>query len=817
MSIVNSKLKPLSVFISRTLPVVALVAATGYSSFSEAGTKIGKGVNSAVETISSDMDLTSVGGSTDSEFGAIGTGHGLYAHDGYSITESTPSSVALITANEGNGINVTSGGKVTFNSAAKIVTGYNLATDEVTTGDGTAIFVSDANSFIGLDNDINININGPTGSGIVAVNDGTVSILGASNIAANGVALKADSAGAINLAASAQITSVNAPAIQASNGSRMFIGHNAVLSNISTAATDLIELDGTGTGGELSFTYAKLSAADTGVNAKDGGWKVILDNSTLKVGKDAVALTGNSDVVVNALNGSIVEGNITAASSSKLNMTLDNQSTLTGIATGDQSINLVVNNKSVWNMSDSSQINSLALSNGIVKFAVPTGTTYNRVLTTNSLSGNGDFYIHTELNEGNASTNSDQIHVTGDAEGNHRLFVTSYGSGAYTVDDGIKVVQIDGNSTSKFTLGQSVKIDAYEYTLYEGDAAGTDPNDWYLRNELIPVPEELPVNPDTGLPVIPAGLPDNYRAEIPGYAAAPYVNMLYGYQTVGTLHERMGDTQQISKGVDNKTWGRFGGSHLESTAGRFNYDIDTMFAQFGRDIYQGTTDAGTDVTGGLTVTLGQEHTKAKDTKRDNVNTGDITTNAYSFGGYYTRYAQDGGYIDAVSQFTYYDNSYNSELDASQNSYGVIASLEGGKPFTVTENWKIEPQGQLAYQYLKSESFKDGRAEVKGDDYNSGLARAGVRYFRDQAQDKDNEIFKPYLTLDAVSTIGSDPTVRVGNSDVKANFDSTWWQAGAGITANAAKNTSFYVDAKYLQSFEGDLDGYTVHAGVQGRF
>ncbi|MBK5142118.1 autotransporter outer membrane beta-barrel domain-containing protein [Budviciaceae bacterium BWR-B9] len=470
-----------------------------------------------------------------------------------------------------------------------------------------------------------------------------------------------------------------------------------------------------------------------------------------------------------------------------------------------------------------------------MKFSVPTGTTYNRVLTTNSLSGNGDFYIHTELNEGGANTNSDQIHVTGDAEGNYRLFVDGHGNGAYTVDDGIKVVQIDGNSTSQFTLGNGnyVSMGAFDYYLYEGDVAGVDLNDWYLRN-LAPPPVIDPVDPvdpiapvdpaspevPTG-PVAPAQSVKAYRQEVPGYIAAPYVNMLYGYQTIGTLHERMGDSQQFARGADNKTWGRFGGSHLESKSGRFNYDVDTMFAQFGRDIYQSTTSAGTSVTGGLTVTLGQEHTKAKDKGRtaagESINTGDITTNAYSIGGYYTRYAQNGGYIDAVSQFTYYDNSYNSRYDADQKSYGAIVSLEGGKPFGVTRNWKIEPQGQIAYQYLTSENFSDEISDIKGDDYNGGLARAGIRFFRDQAVNKESEFFKPYLTLDAVSTIGKDPSVNVGGTDIQADFDSTWWQAGAGMTANATKNTSFYMDAKYLQSFEGDFDGYVIHAGVQGRF
>ena len=209
--------------------------------------------------------------------------------------------------------------------------------------------------------------------------------------------------------------------------------------------------------------------------------------------------------------------------------------------------------------------------------------------------------------------------------------------------------------------------------------------------------------------------------------------MMYGYQTVGTLHERMGDTQQFARGYDNKTWGRFGGNHSESKVGRFNYDFDTMFAQFGRDMYQSVTEEDTNVTAGMTVTLGRQQTDAKDKGRQsagqNKDTGSVTTNAYSVGAYYTRYANDGGYIDAVTQFTYYDNHYGSRYDADQKNYGMIVSLEGGKPFVVTENWKIEPQGQIVYQFLSADDFNDEISDVRGDNYNGGLARAGVRFFR----------------------------------------------------------------------------------------
>ncbi|PLR43247.1 hypothetical protein CYR40_17870 [Chimaeribacter arupi] len=200
-----------------------------------------------------------------------------------------------------------------------------------------------------------------------------------------------------------------------------------------------------------------------------------------------------------------------------------------------------------------------------------------------------------------------------------------------------------------------------------------------------------------------------------------------------------------------------------------------------------------------------------------VMTGAVNTDAYSLGGYYTRYAQDGGYIDAVGQFTYYRNQYESRYNARQDSVGTLLSLEGGKPFGVSENWKIEPQGQLVYQYLVGEDFSDAVSDVSGTHSSALTARAGVRLFRDQQEDKHTETFKPYLTADIVHNVTDAPTVRVGSTDVQADLATDWWQTGAGFTAKVSENTWFYADAQYMKGFSDDMEGYVAHIGIQGSF
>ncbi|WP_347252973.1 autotransporter outer membrane beta-barrel domain-containing protein [Leminorella grimontii] len=699
--------------------------------------------------------------------------------------------IDLIQVQDGSGVHASNGGMVTIKrDNAEGYTSLGITT----TGSGDGIYSQGNGSSIAIEKDTTINSGG---NGLVAEDNSTVSLSGKVDITAQSSALLLK------------------------NGATVAVGNNAQVSSLTTkSATDLIKLEsGVLTEGTLTLSNGTLNSNNVAanvINADSGEWNVNL----AKVSSNGDIITGSgATLLVSAESESSVTGDLSAAGGSTFTLNMAG-SNLTGKASNEGTLNLSLND-SIWEMTGSSTVSSLNLQSGSrVNFA----SGNDKTLTTGALSGNGTFQINTKFNS-DGSAQTDRIVVTGDAEGQHGLYVVaaSGSKGGQTTSNGINVVQIDGTSTASFKLvNQSggdisyISMDAYDYYLHEGTQEGntSDENDWYLRSTY------NGGKSDNGTPSAVDG-PVQYRQEVPGYIITPYANMMYGYQTVGTLHERMGDTQQFARGYDNKTWGRFGGNHSESKAGRFNYDFDTMFAQFGRDLYQSVTEEDTSVTAGVTVTLGRQQTDARDKGRhysgQSADTGSVTTNAYSIGGYYTRYANDGGYIDAVTQFTYYDNHYSSRYDADQKSYGLILSLEGGKPFGVTENWKIEPQGQIVYQFLNADDFNDEISDVRGDSYSGGLARAGVRFFRDAALDKENEVFKPYLTADVVGNLDDTPEVQVGSAKLRPDVDRVWWQTGVGITANAAKNTSFYLDAKYMQSFEGDLNGYAVHAGVQGRF
>lgn len=87
-------------------------------------------------------------------------------------------------------------------------------------------------------------------------------------------------------------------------------------------------------------------------------------------------------------------------------------------------------------------------------------------LTTNTLSGNGNFYMRTDM----ANHQSDQLNVTGQATGDFKIFVTDTGASP-AAGDSLTLVTTGGGDAA-FTLGNAggvVDIGTYEYTLLDND------------------------------------------------------------------------------------------------------------------------------------------------------------------------------------------------------------------------------------------------------------------------------------------------------------------------------------------------------------
>ena len=173
------------------------------------------------------------------------------------------------------------------------------------------------------------------------------------------------------------------------------------------------------------------------------------------------------------------------------------------------------------------------------------------VLTTPNYVGiGGTIRLNTFL--GADGSPSDKLVVNGgSAIGNSLLHIINAGGpGAETVGNGIAVVQaINGGRTTSaaFALAGEVRGGAFDYDLFRGGLSGSSPNDWFLRSTFVigppigPIePPILPPDPPTG--PLPPGLYPIIGPEIATYGVIQPIARQLGMTTLGTLHDRIGDT-----------------------------------------------------------------------------------------------------------------------------------------------------------------------------------------------------------------------------------------------------------------------------------
>lgn len=352
--------------------------------------------------------------------------------------------------------------------------------------------------------------------------------------------------------------------------------------------------------------------------------------------------------------------------------------------------------------------------------------------------------FRTVLNDG-AVQNTDRL-IFSDAAvtGMASVRITNVeGSGGLTTGNGILLIDVVNGATTAsgaFALAGPVVAGPYEYTLFRSgiDASNSNLDAWYLRSVF-----DCTLAPNAPECVSPVP-PPNYRVETSVYAALPSMTLLYGRNLIGTLHERVGEEEDIRGHSDlhqqtpnTGAWGRVIGTHgkqngdalgIFKSGPQYNYDFISL--QMGQDLFRYEhTDSSRDHVG---VYFAYGHASGTVTHFDGAS-GSNKFNAYTLGGYWTRFGATGGYVDLVLQGTRYDatSTANRGLpDLTPNGNGVAVSLEGGQPFRSNQGHFIEPQAQLIYQTINFGDASDSKALVQFTKVDSLAGRIGVRYGSD---------------------------------------------------------------------------------------
>jgi outer membrane autotransporter protein len=475
----------------------------------------------------------------------------------------------------------------------------------------------------------------------------------------------------------------------------------------------------------------------------------------------------------------------------------------------------------------------------------------------NYVGMSGALHLNTAL--GSDGSPSDKLVISGgSATGSTSIRITNVGgSGALTTGNGILVINtINGGTTNPgaFALAGPVLAGPYEYTLFRG-AIDPAPDNWYLRSTVptptptltptrsptpTPTPMPTPPGPTPPGPAPPAPTPPapapttpNFRAETSVYAAIPSMALLYGYNLLDTLHERVGEEDSGRPRADPENaklwWGRIigvnGTQHGDSLgvisggSGGPHFDYQFLGLQAGMDFLRlDRLDGSRDHAGGYFAVGGDQGNVTHFDGRQ----GNSDFAAYTLGGYWTHFGPTGWYLDAILQGTFYNinSTANRGLPTFKTQgQGLATSLEGGYPFKFAGGWFIEPQAQVIYQHININDSSDIAAQVRFDGVESLAARIGARFGRTWAIDETGQqTITAWIRPNLWNELRGNPTTsfssETGFIPFFADLGGLWGEVNIGVSGQVRPNTTLYANASYQSRLDGGGFAYTGKAGVR---
>ncbi len=455
---------------------------------------------------------------------------------------------------------------------------------------------------------------------------------------------------------------------------------------------------------------------------------------------------------------------------------------------------------------------------------------------------------------------SDKLIINGgSAIGNSLLRITNAGGpGAETVANGIAVVQaINGGTTAPgaFTLAGEVRGGAFDYFLFRGGLGGSSPNDWFLRSTFVVGPPE-PIVPPILPPILPTDPPPEplppgiypiIGPEIATYGVVQPIARQLGMTTLGTLHERIGDTSLarirgrhasptatrtgprkapakaptdcVNAGWGPSAWGRVLGQQIDNryrafadprASGQllgFQSGIDLWRGEWmpgHRDaagIYVGYANANVDVSGLVTNEAATGYVLRK--------TGGLNLDAWSGGAYWTHYGPGDWYLDAVAQATHYEGAASTQFARlATTGFGFVSSLEAGYPVRLPmfgPGFVLEPQAQIVWQHVSFDDANDGLGEVALGTTSGASGRIGLRGRWTIVSDS-GQVWQPYVRANLWRDWGAQATTTFSGADLVPLLEqATRLQLGGGLSVRMNANVSLYANADY-QFAVGNTDG-----------
>ncbi|HFQ8224576.1 TPA: autotransporter outer membrane beta-barrel domain-containing protein [Citrobacter freundii] len=479
-----------------------------------------------------------------------------------------------------------------------------------------------------------------------------------------------------------------------------------------------------------------------------------------------------------------VEGNIGAADSGTLEMTLNNANSWLKAASYTARdtarvgiLNMSISNGAVWEVTGNSYVTNLLLQGGRVNMLAPGSSGAFKTLTVEgNYSGGGTLTMNTALGSDNSAT--DKLIVEGNTSGHTLVAINNIGGmGAQTIE-GIEIVNVAGASDGTFEKESRIVAGAYDYDVVRRGS------NWYLSSTVDPVdpvdPNDptdpgAPASPETPqLPVHPGG-PSQIRPEFGSYLAN---NLAANTLFISRLHDRPGETQYTDMLTGEKKttsmWIRNVGIHtrFHDSSEQLKTQSNNYVLQMGGDLAQWSSD-GLD-RWHLGLMAGYANSRSRTTSTLNNHNSRGKVDGYSVGLYGTWYENEldksGGYVDTWMLYNWFDNTVDGQYQASEayKSKGITAAVEAGYSLKVGESQQltywIQPKAQVVWMDVQADDHRERYGtQVKVDSTGNLMTSLGARaYFNRKPTGEEDRMagIQPFVEANWIHNSHS-PRVTMG--------------------------------------------------------
>lgn len=439
---------------------------------------------------------------------------------------------------------------------------------------------------------------------------------------------------------------------------------------------------------------------------------------------------------------------------------------------------------------------------------------------------------------------ADLFRIEGNVSGRTFVKVINRGGlGAQTHGDGIKLMEIAGNSPADaFMLdgdfiardGQPATVGgAYAYTLQHNGVADSEDGNWYLRSVV--------THPRLGPGEMPRWQPGAVMYET-------YPQILRSLNRPGSLRERVGNrfwigssykdpnncdyTTAVERTIDSGgPWLRAGGHRKsfnpQESSSRASWEQDYFFAQLGIDVPLNFTVIGSAPIASAALHYGNSENDVESFYGD----GNIDVEHYGIGGFLTWYSPGGTYLDTQVLLNWFDTNLTAfdlrKLPRGENAFGYTLSVEGGRSFPLRDLYSITPQLQLIYSKEEADDLHDVY-DVKVTDINNNgyLMRLGATFDKRVSRRKSSgnmygelplERFALYATPSILYNFDNKTHATVSSTSLFQQEDNWLGELSIGATYDECGDyCSVYGEVSFTGSLEnpGDSNGIGLEFGFR---